>query len=61
MDNCPAGPIKHHAFFAKVDFDKLERRQIEPPFKPKIVRICLDIFVELNFPWKINQRNVRVP
>ena len=38
MENCPSGPIRQHAFFAKVDFDKLEKRQVKPPFEPKIVR-----------------------
>lgn len=30
--------IKRHAFFAgKLDWDALERRQVKPPFKPKVV------------------------
>lgn len=30
--------IKRHAFFAgKIDWDALERRQVKPPFKPKVV------------------------
>ena len=32
--------IKRHAFFAgKIDWDALERRQVKPPFKPKVVNI----------------------
>ena len=31
--------IKRHQFFASIDFEKLEKRQIEPPFKPKVVSI----------------------
>ena len=29
--------IKSHPFFATVEWDKLERREISPPFKPLIV------------------------
>ena len=30
--------IKHHPFFRAIEWDKMEKRQIKPPFKPKIVR-----------------------
>ena len=36
--------IRLHAFFhEKIDWDALERRQVEPPFKPKIVSIFVDL------------------
>jgi len=28
--------IRHHAFFKQVDWDKLEKREVPPPFKPKL-------------------------
>ena len=39
MPNSPAGSIRTQSFFKSIDWDKLERRQVDPPFKPKIVRI----------------------
>ena len=30
--------IMCHPFFASIEWDKLERREIPPPFKPKLVR-----------------------
>ncbi len=29
--------IRHHSFFKPVDWEKMERRQVKPPFRPKIV------------------------
>lgn len=34
----PHGEINENAFFREIDWKKLERRQLESPFKPEIVR-----------------------
>merc|ERR1712045_369884 len=31
-----AGDIRHQAFFKPIDFNKLEKKQIVPPYKPKL-------------------------
>lgn len=33
----PHGEINQHGFFYEIDWKKLERRQLESPFKPNIV------------------------
>jgi serine/threonine protein kinase len=37
MKSSPYGPIREHPFFVKIDWIKLESRQLEAPFKPKVV------------------------
>jgi serum/glucocorticoid-regulated kinase 2 len=36
-----AAPIKAHPFFSDVDWKKLERKLVEPPFKPEVVSLFI--------------------
>lgn len=36
-----AEEIKKHPFFKSIDFKKLLAKQIQPPFKPNVVRILI--------------------
>jgi len=37
MPNSPHGEIRDHQFFRSIDWQKLEARKLDPPFKPKLV------------------------
>jgi len=42
----PDGDIKYHPFFAEISWEKLDRRELEPPFKPQVVSIFIVYFYE---------------
>jgi len=35
------GNIRQHAFFREINWEALEERRMEPPFKPRVVRMHL--------------------
>ncbi len=37
-------PIRNHPFFQDIDWDKLERKELEPPYKPLVVITCQMLF-----------------
>lgn len=38
---CDPAKIKAHPYFSSIDWDKLERKEIPPPYVPPVVRACL--------------------
>ncbi|GFY39809.1 putative protein kinase C delta type homolog [Trichonephila inaurata madagascariensis] len=41
MPSSPAGEIKDHPFFSTIDWDKLEKKEIPPPYKPRVVSMII--------------------
>lgn len=43
---CPSGDIQDQLFFKPIQWDRLEARMLESPFKPNLVRPILNLTVE---------------
>ena len=38
------GDVKYHPFFSEINWERLERREVEPPFKPQVVSLLSEGF-----------------
>ncbi len=38
-------PLRKHPFFSGIDWEKIDKKQLQPPFKPQVVCLCLECFL----------------
>jgi hypothetical protein len=50
MPSCPAGDIYSQPFFVSVEWEKVAKCQIKPPFVPELV--ILDSYLHKNYSFK---------
>lgn len=47
------GNIRSHPFFKSINWQLVERREVEPPFRPKVVRVqCISESSTVAERWK---------
>lgn len=52
--NSPHEDITENVFFNEIDWKKLERRMLEPPFKPQVVKSIISLLKEVNAKFSIH-------